>query len=947
MDPITAFSLVGTILQVIDSGIKAGDAWYKIHQSIVGATDTNAELELSTRSFASSVELLKTYRQKSVLGGVDLSLVAAKCEDTANSLIRLLTDIRDGPVLSPQKSAFRSFRRTVRARLKQKEIDELCGKLTLYRRELEYRLLADQSLQVNALAIRNGESFNYLNAQGQKIIETLTNNERHFAQFHSFLQATDAGIRTHIDKRIDDLQRLRPDFVSSGPSDDRILRSTIKDSLYFQEMNQRRRDLENAERDTFEWVFDVPPEDCKRIWTNFREWLESGSGIYWICGDPGSGKSTLVKFALEHRETTNALKKWANGRQLLVADFFLWHSGSSLQKTQTGLMRSLLYQIFEQAPQLASKSTASIELRTKFANLHLDPSDRARDEIWTDRDLLDVLSSLVLEVSNTQTYCLCLILDALDELDSDCGNLIKTLKSSTELNSSGHVKIIVSSRPWPIFEEAFAENAGLLLQQLTTRDMELYTLSRLHSHPRMRKMSSENPSNASWLIKLIVKKAEGIFLWIHLILPNLLEELRNRPTWNDLFAAVDDYPQSLDGFYGRMLVPIQQNLRHFETASRYFQMMLVVVTEIRIPYVSLLTIALADERIAAIMEDSSEEPAQSRVMDLLGHSEAKVRKCSAGLLKVLPGLRDETHEYVDHPWDTTYNHMRVQFAHQTVVDYMQKEKVLAELKIATSSGSGFSPYHALMDSFLTQIKAFPQSVDNIWLTNYIMQLAGTFESKNKIPPARLLDDLDRTMAKRSIPVANVSAIWSMTAKDRSELPGPVVQYDFVIYALTYGLILYARVKLGPRPSTLCKSTEVPLLHYAIAGMTSTLEADMAQFRSWSYTNTVSWFLENGTDPNMEYSLKGFGQVRNVTLWQFYLIRIDLDQEGAFSESKTCLSVMKVFLQHGANPNQKSWSLEHPDESAISVLDCLDDRCHHYEEVYQMFLSCGATIGIMC
>lgn len=73
---------------------------------------------------------------------------------------------------------------------------------------------------------------------------------------------------------------------------------------------------------------------------------------------------------------------------------------------------------------------------------------------------------------------------------------------------------------------------------------------------------------------------------------------------------------------------------------------------------------------------------------------------------------------------------------------------------------------------------------------------------------------------------------------------------------------------------------------------------------------------------------------------------DRGREGAFSDSVVCLSAMKIFLEHGADPNQISWCSEHPEESAISVSDYLDDRCHNFEEIYQSFLSLGAVVGFM-
>lgn len=42
------------------------------------------------------------------------------------------------------------------------------------------------------------------------------------------------------------------------------------------------------------------------------QWLESGSGVYWVCGKAGSGKSTLMKHIFFHRDVPKLLQRWLN-----------------------------------------------------------------------------------------------------------------------------------------------------------------------------------------------------------------------------------------------------------------------------------------------------------------------------------------------------------------------------------------------------------------------------------------------------------------------------------------------------------------------------------------------------------------------------------------------------------------------------------------------------------
>lgn len=86
------------------------------------------------------------------------------------------------------------------------------------------------------------------------------------------------------------------------------IRIALLESLRFPTMNYRHESISEAYTKTFEWIF-RRPEDA--LWHDFVKWLETGTGIYWINGKPGSGKSTLMKFVVEQEQTRGHLEKWA------------------------------------------------------------------------------------------------------------------------------------------------------------------------------------------------------------------------------------------------------------------------------------------------------------------------------------------------------------------------------------------------------------------------------------------------------------------------------------------------------------------------------------------------------------------------------------------------------------------------------------------------------------
>ena len=132
-----------------------------------------------------------------------------------------------------------------------------------------------------------------------------------------------------------------------------VLAATILGSLHFPMIMQRVEEVTEAHHETFKWIFQHPSEDPEgRNWDDFVQWLECGEGLYWINGKAGSGKSTLLKLVSHHPRTNSHLAVWKGNLDLYVAQFFFWSSGTRLQKSQEGLLRSLLYNVLSEVPQL-------------------------------------------------------------------------------------------------------------------------------------------------------------------------------------------------------------------------------------------------------------------------------------------------------------------------------------------------------------------------------------------------------------------------------------------------------------------------------------------------------------------------------------------------------------------------------------------------------------------
>jgi hypothetical protein len=152
------------------------------------------------------------------------------------------------------------------------------------------------------------------------------------------------------------LEQLRTiyDAVTGASDGMRVIR--LLEILRFPSMDDRFHNVKDSAPDTFEWLFDKPEfllNEQPGLTISFSDWLKTGSGIFYIKGKPGSGKSTLMKFICEQDSKMALLKEWAGDKKLIDSQFFFWRIGSREEKSLGGLIRGLISSIIQQNPHLA------------------------------------------------------------------------------------------------------------------------------------------------------------------------------------------------------------------------------------------------------------------------------------------------------------------------------------------------------------------------------------------------------------------------------------------------------------------------------------------------------------------------------------------------------------------------------------------------------------------
>jgi NACHT domain len=445
-------------------------------------------------------------------------------------------------------------------------------------------------------------------------------------------------------------------------------------SLQHKGMTARYESIVGAHGETFKWVFgdcQFPSTDLRSKVT-FADWLRKGDRIYWVSGKPGSGKSTLMKYLSRHRKTEEMLSEWCKGGRLVLADFYFWIGGTEVQRSQRGLMQQLLFDIVRYCPDLIPL-LFNLDAPTEDGGLQLSINELQAS--------FRKISNLSRQIER-ETY-FCFFIDGLDEYSGDHHELIKCIQ---QLAESPCVKICVSSRPWNCFQDAFGhdESRRLYMQDLTREDIAKY------ARDHLRNMINSNSYSfyrhiAEQLIAEVVSRAQGVFLWVFLVMRSLKEGFINADNPELLYQRLLELPTDLEGFFKRIVLTVDRVYRRVMHAT--FQVM-IAASE---PLPLLVFPFIYQESVLAKLlhaQHSSPTLKTTFLEEFMKLAERQLNGRFKGLIEI--------QSYDIQP--------TVQFFHRTVQDYLatrdMQDLFIQEL------GMDFKATHAGCDALLSSVIAW-------------------------------------------------------------------------------------------------------------------------------------------------------------------------------------------------------------------------------------------------
>ena len=647
-------------------------------------------------------------------------------------------------------------------------------------------------------------------------------------------------------------------------------------SLDTAETRTRIGDVHKAHEKTFRWIFDP-------TLVSFSKWLRSErtaenqgySQIYWIQGKPGSGKSTLMKFAMRDARTCDLLAARSMHAWKLAA-FFFHDRGSNIQKSLTGMMQEILHSILDQCQELLSFIAPIYQ--------KLVQSQRTNLPKWDIPALQEALLAIVHQ--RKVPFQFCLFLDALDEHEGDNEQLAGFLKELTQNGGKNvHLKMCLASRSWTVFQQHFGNCPGFAIHEHTGSDIRAYTENRLslYLHEPQPLIGRDQLMTIS---TQITDKALGVFIWVRLVVDQLIKDIRDGTSFFVLEDRVTKMPQELRELYSHTLKRIDSEY----SAEAYVMFQTALC--------SLSPLSLYNFMHSASYNLSRDSEFEFSLDLQLRRLESR----SGGLLEAAINPAIAKKHPAQQPDSRFYN---VQFIHQTVKEYVRDNQHNLGLREVPRYLQLRSGYYFLLNSCgHPSVKTWDHKAISIGgesLRRFLFIYAKAYEeslskrSEEELEIAIAL--LDRVSS--TIEVTETSSwrdqSWGVSIPDLSMYWFYTEPHWFLKLAIAANLNFYVRKKLTGVPTS-------GLLHVAAAG------PDIVDYKL-DHSIMVRTLISQGcpvndlwktpfVDQDAPYKNLTLDEDSLVTPLAFLLTKKDLNNRS----DETRLQIAKILLEEGADAN---------------------------------------------
>ncbi|KAL9092683.1 MAG: hypothetical protein Q9159_000754 [Coniocarpon cinnabarinum] len=583
MEPLSAIALAGNILQFTDSASKLFKESVHLYRGT--SKPERAELALVKTNLAGLMSKLQSrVAEPHPHAEGSLLAVAAQCEAVGQELEDGLARLEVGDQETGFRRAVKSVRQGRRILSSKDRIESLQKRLNNLRAQAhsdsgmtrgaqvhQKQTLDQASETLRRLESQNTTLFTKLDTISALICENISSGRQAFDNISALQPGSEepdnVEARSRLNTFNDRITRLEQSLSETslwerprGDISDISWSERLMGLFRFPTVNTRERNIEKAQEDTYKWFIEgcteamwesreIPKERAhsKADPCGFREWLESGHGIFRIVGKPGSGKSTLTKMLVSNSTCHSLIEKWAHDKTLFTIKFFAFKSGDEMQHSIRGFLQSVLLQVFEQDSDYAVKVFKKHRWHQVLACTSSDVSARFAELPLSVDELTQLWQEFIQSIE--QRGKVCLFLDGLDEFADAIPAMTRFLEGIAHVS---YLKIFIAARDLQAFDDHFGEDK-VILHEWTRFDIEGIVRQAFYSHTAVRARASVEEAAFESLIEEILKSAAGVILWVKAVVASLLEGFREGDTLAELQHRLTKMPTKLNDLYQSIL----------------------------------------------------------------------------------------------------------------------------------------------------------------------------------------------------------------------------------------------------------------------------------------------------------------------------------------------------------------------------------------------------------
>ncbi|KAI8653926.1 hypothetical protein LRP88_00336 [Fusarium phalaenopsidis] len=279
------------------------------------------------------------------------------------------------------------------------------------------------------------------------------------------------------------------------------------------------------------------PGTCEWIMENshYQAWLAGESRLLWISGGPGRGKTVLSLFLNEEVE------KLCEGTQDRLL-FYFCRFQDERHNNIINVLRSLIYQILE-------FSRDGPEVRQALQ--YFDSPEKVQFSLSSFECLWTVLEKLFAQPGLSKIFC---IIDGVDECHSShqlVAKLYDYCKLQGRSNDSAGLRLALIGRDIDGLDAFPGIKVDPDNEEKVNEDVKRLISSSLEPLARIQGFNNIR----SRVEKSLLKRAEGIFLWVSFV----IDELFRNKTCVEILDTIRALPKGLHPIFARMLHQIESD----------------------------------------------------------------------------------------------------------------------------------------------------------------------------------------------------------------------------------------------------------------------------------------------------------------------------------------------------------------------------------------------------